>query len=84
VIDAGRFKDHANDERQRDAEAQSLKEIFWRQVDQCTYDVRPGPNRLMSWSVPDPRVHDDLLLSAALVAVLDEQDWRPREAVGRT
>jgi hypothetical protein len=38
----------------------------------------------MSWSVPDPRVHDDLLLSAALVTVLDEQDWRPREAIGRT
>jgi hypothetical protein len=31
----------------------------------------------MSWSVPDPKTHDDLLLSAALCAVLDEQDWRP-------
>ena len=57
--------------------------LFWRQVEQCTYEVRPGPNRLMSWSVPDARVHDDLLLSAALVGVLDEQDWRPREARGR-
>jgi hypothetical protein len=83
VIDSGRFKDY-DDASRRDAEAQSLREIFWRQVEQCTYDVRPGPNRLMSWSVPDPRVHDDLLLSAALVAVLDEQDWRPREAIGRT
>ena len=83
VIDSGRFKDHG-DSPQRDEEARSLAEIFWRQVEQCTYDVRPGPNRLMSWSVPDARVHDDLLLSAALVAVLDEQDWRPREAVGRT
>jgi hypothetical protein len=83
VIDSGRFKDY-DDASRRDAEAQSLREIFWRQVEHCTYDVRPGPNRLMSWSVPDPRVHDDLLLSAALVAVLDEQDWRPREAIGRT
>ncbi|HEX3723281.1 MAG TPA: hypothetical protein VHV31_10845 [Nitrolancea sp.] len=66
-----------------DAEARSLAGIFWRQVEQCTYDVRPGPNRLMSWGVPDLKVHDDLLLSAALVARLDEIDWRPRGAVGR-
>ncbi len=66
-----------------DTEAAEFSRIFWRQVSECTYEVRPGPNRLMSWSVPDPRVHDDLLLSAALAAVLDEQDWRPREAVGR-
>ncbi|HET7667390.1 MAG TPA: hypothetical protein VFK56_15250, partial [Mycobacterium sp.] len=85
VIDSGRFKEYANDtdSAHGDAEARTLSNIFWRQAEQCTYDVRPGPNRLMSWSVPDPRVHDDLLLSAALVAVLDEQDWRPREAVGR-
>jgi hypothetical protein len=25
--------------------------------------------------VPDPTVHDDLLISGALVAVLDKQDW---------
>ena len=83
VVDSGRFKDY-DQVTQGDTEARKFAEIFWRQVEQCTYDVRPGPNRLMSWSVPDPRVHDDLLLSAALVAVLDEQDWRPREAVGRT
>jgi hypothetical protein len=80
VIDSGRFKEYGQAE---DWETSELARIFWRQVEQCTYEVRPGPNRLMSWSVPDPRVHDDLLLSAALVAVLDEQDWRPREAKGR-
>ena len=66
-----------------DEEARSISALFWRQVEECTYEVRSGPNRLMSWSVPDAKVHDDLLLSAALVAVLDEQDWRPRGAVGR-
>jgi hypothetical protein len=32
--------------------------------------------------VPDPALHDDLVMSAALVAVLEEQDWRLRKAVG--
>ncbi len=79
IIDSGRYKDYAGG----DDEASELVGIFWRQVAACTYEVRPGPGRLMSWSVPDARTHDDLLLSAALVAVLDEQDWRPRRAVGR-
>lgn len=93
AVDSGRFKDYAptpapsaGEHKVRpcgDPEAGELHRIFWRQVAACTYEVRPGPNRLMSWAVPDPRTHDDLLLSAALVAVLDEQDWRPRAAVGR-
>ena len=83
AIDAGRFKDHAPCSHADDAEASALDAVFWAQVRQCQYEVRPGPGRLMSWAVPDPKVHDDLLLSAALVAVLDEQDWRPREAMGR-
>ena len=96
IVDSGRFKDYIVDEMSpkparspadpavfSDSEAQELDQVFWRQVRECTYDVRPGPNRLMSWAVPDPKTHDDLLLSAALCAVLDEQDWRPREAKGR-
>jgi hypothetical protein len=81
VVDSGRFKDHAADSSDR--EAAELGRIFWRQVEQCQYEVRPGPGKLMSWSVPDPKVHDDLLISAALCAVLDGQDWRPRQARGR-
>ncbi|MDI3340856.1 MAG: hypothetical protein QJR03_10015 [Sphaerobacter sp.] len=81
AVDSGRFKDHAP--TPADPEAHALAALFWRQVRACTYAVRPGPNRVMSWSVPDPRTHDDLLISAALCAVLDEQDWRPRHARGR-
>ncbi|HET7036162.1 MAG TPA: hypothetical protein VFI42_10820 [Thermomicrobiaceae bacterium] len=80
IIDSGRFKEY--DLTLSDPEAGNLAEVFWRQVAACTYAVRPGPGRLMSWSVPDPKTHDDFLLSAALVGVLDEQDWRPRTAVG--
>ena len=82
AIDAGRFKDHGPVSATDDREAAALDAVFWAQVRQCQYAVRPGPGRLMSWAVPDPKVHDDLLLSAALVAVLDELDWRPRGASG--
>jgi hypothetical protein len=82
VVDSGRFKDHAP--HAGDREAASLARIFWRQVAQCEYEVRPGPGKLMSWAVPDPKVHDDLLISAALCAVLDGLDWRPRVARGGT
>ena len=57
---------------------------FWRQAHECRYTVAPGPGRLMRWGVPPALGHDDLLISAALVAVLDRQDWRPRVARGRS
>ncbi len=31
----------------------------------------------MRWGVADPTVHDDLLMSAALVAVLDQEQRSP-------
>jgi hypothetical protein len=75
VIDSGRYKDYAND-HQHDSE------WFWKQLAAIEYEVRPGPGQLIKWSVPDPALHDDLVMSAALVAVLDGQDWKPRTAVG--
>ncbi len=58
--------------------------LFWQQLDACQGQVLPGPGRLLRWGVPDgtrdPRtgalVHDDLLISAALCAVLDELSWQ--------
>jgi hypothetical protein len=75
VIDSGRFKDYAPDGADDTA-------WWWRQLAAVEYEVRPGPGQLMKWAVPDPALHDDLVMSAALVAVLDGQDWRPRTAVG--
>lgn len=84
LIDSGRFKDHATSgDLRTDPEARELTSIFWRQVDACRYQVRPGPDRILSWSVPDARTHDDLLISAALAARLDDHDWRSRTARGR-
>jgi hypothetical protein len=75
IIDSGRFKDYAGDGAFDTA-------WWWRQLAAVEYNVRPGPGQLLQWGVPDPALHDDLVMSAALVAVLDEQDWRPRKAVG--
>ncbi len=82
LVDAGRYQDHRTEGDGVDAEAAHLARLFWQQVEACTYEVRPGPGKLMSWAVPDPRTHDDLLVSAALAAALDQFDWRPRTAKG--
>jgi hypothetical protein len=75
IIDSGRFKDYAGD-------GAADTEWWWKQLAAVEYEVRPGPGQHMRWGVPDPTLHDDLVMSAALVAVLEEQDWRLRKAVG--
>ncbi|MEI6047135.1 MAG: hypothetical protein WCS37_22565, partial [Chloroflexota bacterium] len=75
VVDSGRYKEYAPDGAEETV-------LFWRQLEAVEYEVRPGPGKLMKWSVPDPLLHDDLVMSAALVAVLEEQDWQPRVARG--
>lgn len=74
VIDSGRFKEYFPD----DAE----QALLWEQLAGCQYEIVPGVERRIKWGVPDGMrnaaggyVHDDLVLSAALCAVLDEEDW---------
>jgi hypothetical protein len=75
IVETGRFKDYA----QREGDV--LQRLFWRQVELCQMEIAPGPGRLMRWGVPegtrDPDTgglaHDDLLVSAALCAVLEDQ-----------
>jgi len=77
VCDTGRFKDHAS------ATGHQPSADFWQQLEHCQYEILPGPNKTMRWGVPDGTrdpasgelMHDDLILSAALCAVLDEQDF---------
>lgn len=76
AIDSGRLKDWADDGSE---EART----FAAQLAATSYEVRPGPGKLILWGVDDPKLHDDLVLSLSLVAVLDGLDWRPRVAVGR-
>lgn len=62
----------------------ALDRSFWEQAAGIRYSIRPGPNRVMSWQAPQGE-HDDLIISAALIAApeLTEVDWRDRTARGR-
>jgi hypothetical protein len=76
AIDSGRVRDYTDDGAPETA-------LYWRQVGACAYEVLPGPGRLMRWAVPSATLHDDLLLSAALIGWLDTGvDWRSRLARG--
>lgn len=79
VVETGRFKDYAPADK-----------TFWQQLRYTQHEVLEGPGKILRWSVPDGTkddssflgagltgafVHDDLVISAALCAVLDEQEW---------
>ena len=72
IIDSGRFKDF-----------HPLHKTFWQQVSFCEFEILEGPQKRVKWGVPDGTrdpatgelVHDDLLISAAMCAVLDAENW---------
>lgn len=71
IIETGRYKEY------------SPKDMtFVHQCTKCRSEVNPGPNKLMSWGVPDQTrdetgnfIHDDDLVSSALCAILDREEW---------
>lgn len=65
MCDTGRYKEYAPDDAPDTA-------LFWQQVRACRCEILPGPGRVMRWSVPDPVLHDDYVVSAALAAALDD------------
>ncbi len=73
ICGSGRFLDHRDDGSPDQAQ-------FWREVEAAEYEVVGGPARLIRWGVADPAVHDDLLVSAALCAVLEGTDLPLPEA----
>lgn len=80
VCDSGRWQE-ADTTGADDQSA--LQALYWRQLEACQYAVTDSPGRLMKWSVPDGTrdaltgelLHDDLVISAALSAVLDTCAW---------
>ena len=66
-----------------DSPVSPLHRLFWVQAQHTQLEVLPGPGRLARWSVPEGTrhpltgapLHDDLVVSAALVAVLEEQPF---------
>jgi hypothetical protein len=88
VIDSGRFKDYASSSplslegRGAGGEGTGLQQAFRQQLTACQYEIKPGPAKTLVWSVPDGSrnqdgdyLHDDLIISAALLSTLDAQEW---------
>jgi len=73
VVETGRWQEYAAAGKDVD------QEMFFRQLAHCKMEVDGGPERRMCWGVPDgtrdplngERLHDDLILSAALCSLLD-------------
>lgn len=76
IVETGRYHDYIDDQAHETRQ-------FWYEVEHCQQNIRAGPGRLMSWGVWESPAydgliahgHDDLLISAAMTAVLDRQDW---------
>jgi hypothetical protein len=72
VIESGRYK-----------ESGPMDKEMSRQLEHCQYTILDGPGKIMRWGVPNGRrddtngelVHDDYVVSAALISVLDHESW---------
>ena len=71
LIDGGRFKEYAEPEFAPGAAAEVTR-VYRAQLAATTNALVPGPNKLLRWSVPAGRGHDDLVVRAALTALLDD------------
>jgi hypothetical protein len=76
MVETGRFKDYARDPEDK------LQTAFFKQLEYCSLEAVSGPARAIRWGVPDGTrdengelVQDDLVISAALASVLDDQIW---------
>lgn len=76
LVESGRYKEYVED-------GEPDTGLFWTQVEVCSSQVGEGPGKPLRWGVESRTTHDDLIVSAALSAVLDRVDWRSRVARGR-
>jgi len=70
AIESGRFSDATHD-------AGAHKQYI-----ACESEIKPGPGKILKWSVPENArdesgllIHDDKLLADSLVAILDKLEW---------
>lgn len=91
MIETGRYKEYTvtnTPGRDDHSHFAALSSLFWKQVEYCQAAVLDGPGKIMQWGIPDGTrdpetgklLHDDLLISAALCAVLDKQPWGTGES----
>ena len=82
LVDSGRLKDYALAEG-HPACFDELGKTYFSQLQHCQYEIMSGLEKRIRWGVPDGTrdlesgelVHDDLVISAALLSVLDSQPW---------
>ena len=82
LIDSGRLRDYLCLD-DHPAEFRGLQDLFFSQMGHCTYEIQPGPEKRIHWGVPagtrdlhsGDLVHDDLVISAALLSLLDRVPW---------
>ena len=84
MVQTGRWKEYKDND--------TLQNVFYEQLKYCKYEVVPGPGNLIKFAVPDGTrnelgeyIHDDLIMSAAMSAVLEEKiggEWmQPADAL---
>lgn len=84
IVETGRFRDYSDPGGEDPEQAE-----FLRQARAAQAELLPGPGRLLRWGVPAGRrdpltghpLHDDLLVSAALCALLEEEPLGSAESV---
>lgn len=72
MVQTGRWKEYKNSD--------ALQKRYFEQLKYCKYEVVPGVSNLIRFAVPDGTrnelgeyVHDDLIMSAAMSAVIEEK-----------
>jgi hypothetical protein len=82
LADSGRWQETLAAVEDQSQQALYQREFF-KQLAACQFEVLPGPEQHIRWSVPegmkDPisgeTLHDDWIFSAALAALLDGREW---------
>ncbi len=70
ICNSGRWLDYRDD-------GSDEYKTFWQQVTHAVMVVAEGEARRIKWGVTQAGMHDDLLMSAALVGAIDEELSRP-------
>jgi hypothetical protein len=91
MVDSGRLKTYASPDGLRAAGEKNgpagqlayLNDLFFKQLQYTEYEIQPGPEKKIAWSVPNGRrdpgtgelIHDDLVIGAAMLSLLDPKQW---------